>query len=112
MEQRGVASRQWAEEQCRRAGFEPDVRFEVTDLQAQLLMIEAGNAVAIIPDLFARGQESSIRLIDLPGAPERKIFTSVRRSLAASPRIRACRDVLSRVAADAQQRTRNRATAP
>lgn len=112
MEQRGVASRLWAEDLCRRAGFEPDVRFEVTDLQAQIQLIEAGNGVAIVPDLFARSQGSSIRLIDLPGAPERKIFTSVRRSLAASPRIQAVRDVLSRVAADAVPGPRNRATAP
>jgi DNA-binding transcriptional LysR family regulator len=100
MEQRGVASRQWAEDACRRAGFEPEVRFEVTDLQAQVLMIESGNGVAIIPDLFTRSQTSSIRLIDLPGAPVRKIFTSVRRSVAASPRIRACREALARVAAE------------
>jgi DNA-binding transcriptional LysR family regulator len=112
MEQRGVWSRQWAEDACRRAGFEPEVRFEVTDLQAQMLMIEAGNGVAIIPDLFARSQDSTIRLIDLPGAPQRKIFTSVRRSLAASPRIRAVRDVLARVAAEAIPGTRSRVTAP
>ena len=35
MEPRGAASRHWAEQACRSAGFEPDVRFETADLQAR-----------------------------------------------------------------------------
>ena len=45
MEPRGAASRHWAEQACRSAGFEPDVRFETADLQAQIRLIESGNAV-------------------------------------------------------------------
>ena len=51
MEPRGTASRHWAEQACRRAGFEPDVRFETADLQAHIRLIEAGHAVALLPDL-------------------------------------------------------------
>jgi DNA-binding transcriptional LysR family regulator len=50
MEPRGAASRHWAEQACRSAGFEPDVRFETADLQAQIRLIESGNAVALMPD--------------------------------------------------------------
>ena len=100
MEPRGVASRVWAEEACRQAGFKPDVRYEVTDLQTQTELIESGHAVAMIPDLFARNHGSTIRFIDLPGLPQRNIFTSVRRSMTMSPRLRVCREVLTRVARD------------
>lgn len=42
MEPAGTASRHWAEQLCRRAGFEPDVRFETDDLEAQIALIESG----------------------------------------------------------------------
>jgi len=99
MEPRGVASRLWAEDACRRAGFKPDVRYEAEDLQTQMELIESGHAVAILPELFSRNHTSPMRSIDLPGLPHRIIFTSVRRSLTLSPRVRVCREVLSRVAA-------------
>ena len=52
VEPRGAASRHFAEQTCRQAGFEPDVRFETADLQAHIALIESGNAVALIPDLM------------------------------------------------------------
>ena len=36
LEPAGTASREWAEQLCREAGFEPDVRFETADLMAHL----------------------------------------------------------------------------
>ncbi len=51
MEPRGTASRHWAEQLCRVAGFEPDVRFETADLQAHIRLVESGHAVALLPDL-------------------------------------------------------------
>ncbi len=98
MEPRGVSSRNWAEQACRQAGFEPDVRFEVTDLQAQIGLIESGNAVALLPDLFWTGRATTVRLLDLPGLPRRAIFTAVRRTSARRPALIACREVLARVA--------------
>ena len=85
MEPRGAASRHWAEQACRSAGFEPDVRFETADLQAQIRLIESGNAVALMPDLVWTGRGTTAQLMDLPGKPHRTVFTSVRRSSAKRP---------------------------
>jgi DNA-binding transcriptional LysR family regulator len=99
MEPRGAASRHWAEQVCRRAGFEPDVRFETADLQAQIRLIESGNAVALMPDLVWTGRNTSAQLLDLPGGPHRTVFTSVRRSSAERPAILAAREILVATAA-------------
>lgn len=94
MEPRGTASRHWSEQACRAAGFEPDVRFETPDLQAQIRLIESGNAVSILPDLVWVDLEPTLRMIDLPGNPARTVFTSVRDSSRHNPGILACRSVL------------------
>jgi DNA-binding transcriptional LysR family regulator len=98
MEPPGVASRHFAEQACRVAGFEPDVRYETADLQAQIRLVESGNAVALLPDLVWAGREPAVRLIDLQGAPRRTIFTSARRASAQQPAIVACRAALLAVA--------------
>ncbi|MEX1078258.1 MAG: LysR substrate-binding domain-containing protein [Homoserinimonas sp.] len=94
MEPRGTASRHWSEQMCRAAGFEPDVRFETADLQAHIRLLESGNAVAILPDLVWAGRAPSVDLVELAGAPERTVFTSVRAANASQPTIIACRKVL------------------
>jgi DNA-binding transcriptional LysR family regulator len=94
MEPRGTASRHWAEQQCRVAGFEPDVRFETADLQAQIRLVESGHAVALLPDLVWAGEPPSVRLVDLEGAPRREVFTSAR-SGSPDMTIAACRAVLA-----------------
>jgi DNA-binding transcriptional LysR family regulator len=99
MEPRGAASRHWAEQACRSAGFEPDVRFETADLQAQIRLIESGNAVALMPDLVWTGRETIARLLGLTGDPHRTVFTSVRRSSAKRPAILAAREILAETAA-------------
>ncbi|MEE2568972.1 LysR substrate-binding domain-containing protein [Pseudarthrobacter sp. J64] len=98
MEPRGAASRHWAEQACRSAGFEPDVRFETADLQAQIRLIESGNAVALMPDLVWTGRGTTARLLELPGKPHRTVFTSVRRSSAQRPAILAARETLAATA--------------
>ncbi|MHB1234562.1 MAG: LysR family transcriptional regulator [Microbacteriaceae bacterium] len=98
MEPPGTASRHWAEQLCRQAGFEPDVRFETPDLHSQIRLIESGNAVAILPDLIWTGRHPPVALIALPGDPHRTVFTSVRRASRNRPAILACRQVLGRVA--------------
>ncbi len=99
MEPHGAASRHWAEQACRSAGFEPDVRYETADLQAQIRLIESGNAVALMPDLVWTGREKSVQLLELPELPHRTIFTSTRKAGRIHPAILACREVLERVAA-------------
>ncbi|MFD1212909.1 LysR substrate-binding domain-containing protein [Arthrobacter sp. GCM10027362] len=98
MEPRGAASRHWAEQACRQAGFEPDVRYETADLQAQIRLIESGNAVAFMPDLVWTGRETACQLLELPGKPRRTVFTSVRRASAHRPAILTFRQVLEQTA--------------
>src|SRR4051794_21933382 len=99
MEPRGAASRHFAEQMCRTAGFEPDVRYETADLQAHIRLVESGNAVALIPDIMWAGRETTCRLLDLPGLPQRTIFTAQRLAGSASPAARAFRDTLEAAAA-------------
>jgi DNA-binding transcriptional LysR family regulator len=99
MEPHGAASRHWAEQMCRSAGFEPDVRYQTADLQAQIRLVESGNAVALMPDLMWTDKTTTCRLIELPARPRRSIFTSVRDSGARHPAVLAFREVLEGVAA-------------
>jgi DNA-binding transcriptional LysR family regulator len=96
MEPRGTASRHWAEQLCRVAGFEPDVRFETADLQAHIRLVESGHAVALLPDLVWGGRRPSLALTSLDGSPTREVFTSVREASRERPAIVALRDVLER----------------
>jgi DNA-binding transcriptional LysR family regulator len=98
-EPRGTASRRWVLEQCRAAGFEPDVRHELADLTAHVRLIAAGHAVGMLPDLVWQGTgaaASGVRTIDLPGDPAREVFTAARRSAAAHAGIVTVRTALGR----------------
>lgn len=103
MEPRGAASRHWAEQACRRAGFEPDVRYETADLQAQIRLIESGNAVALMPELVWTGRNVPVQLFDLAEDPQRSIFTSARRAGARRPAVLAVREVLGRAAGEVRR---------
>lgn len=94
LEPEGTASRAWAEQLCRTAGFEPDVRFEVADLTAHVRLIHAGLAVGLLPELVWAGDAPSVDLTTLPDAPRREIFSAARRVSAAAPSIRAVRRAL------------------
>lgn len=100
MEPRGAASRHFAEQACRNAGFEPDVRFETADLQAHVRLIESGNAAAILPGLVHAGGHDGVRLVDLAGRPSRALFTAARESSGEHPALAAVRAVLAEVATD------------
>ncbi|SDQ34504.1 LysR family transcriptional regulator [Quadrisphaera sp. DSM 44207] len=101
MEPRGAASRHFAEQLCRSAGFEPDVRYETADLQAQVRLVETGNAVALVPDLVwaGSGRAAPCRLLDLPGSPRRTVFTAQRVAGSGSPAVRALLGALRDAAA-------------
>jgi DNA-binding transcriptional LysR family regulator len=96
MEPEGTAARTWAMQLCRSAGFEPDVRYETADLVAHIRLIGSGNAVGLLPDLVWAGDDPPVHLLELPGAPQRTIFTSARRSSAERPGVLACRAALGR----------------
>lgn len=78
MEPAGTAVRQWAVQQCRAVGFEPDVRFEASDLTAHVRLIAAGLAVGMLPDLIWGDEPSGMTLAELPGSPVREVFTAMR----------------------------------
>lgn len=99
MEPRGAASRHWAEQACRSAGFEPDVRYETADLQAHVRLIETGNAVALLPGFVHVGAEHKLRLVSLPAKPMREVFTAARLSSVDHPALTAVRGALRHEAA-------------
>jgi DNA-binding transcriptional LysR family regulator len=96
MEPEGTASRQWATQLCRSAGFEPDVRFQTADLVAHIRLIQSGNAVGILPDLVWSGEQPTVRLLELAEEPHRTIFSAARLASAGRPGVLAVRDALSR----------------
>lgn len=95
MEPPGTAARQWAVQQCRAAGFEPDVRFEATDLTAHVRLVAAGHAVGMLPDLIWGDRPPEVTVAPLPGDPVREVFTAVRRVAREADGIRAVRSALS-----------------
>lgn len=99
LEPEGTASRAWAEQLCRTAGFEPDVRYEIADLTAHVRLIHAGLATGLLPELVWAGDAPAVDLTPLPAAPRREIFSSARRVSADAPSIRAVRWALAGAAA-------------
>ena len=99
MEPEGTATRHFAEQACRTAGFEPDVRFETADLQAHASYIEAGLAVGLLPGLMwgQAGLEDSAR--PLRPVARRMVFTAVRESSRDDAAIGAVRAALEAAAA-------------
>ena len=87
----------------------PTSASETADLQAQIRLIESGNAVALMPDLVWTGRRTTSQLITLPGDPHRTIFTSVRRSSATRPANLAAREILAETAASSPRRPEPRA---
>ncbi|MFF4223363.1 LysR substrate-binding domain-containing protein [Streptomyces sp. L500] len=99
MEPEGSAARHWATTLCRAAGFEPDVRFESTDLLLHLRLVEEGHAAAFLPDLVWNGRPPTVGLRELPrGRGTRTILTAVRRGGGRHPAVEACRDALRQAA--------------
>ena len=91
MEPRPAPSRAFAEQTCRAAGFEPEVRYESDDLETHLALVESGNAVAIVPELMMSRRRHAVRTVELPGTPLRTVSTVTRRAIADAPAIQAVR---------------------
>jgi DNA-binding transcriptional LysR family regulator len=85
---------QWALSQCRRAGFEPDVRYTSTDLTFHARLIEQELAVGFLPDLLWHDRPARVTLTALADRPTRRIFTATRRGGRTHPAIRAARAAL------------------
>jgi DNA-binding transcriptional LysR family regulator len=82
-------------QQCRAAGFEPDVRFEATDLDTHIALIASGHAVGILPDLVWVDHKLPVTLVDLPTPLRRELFTAVRVPAVSAPGVRAVRAALT-----------------
>lgn len=95
LEPEGTAARNWAVQQCRAAGFDPDIRFDSADLEIHVHLVRAGHAVGLLPDLVWTGNTEGVRLIELPGPSHRELFTSVRSAAASRPAVRAVRAALA-----------------
>ncbi|MEZ0163280.1 LysR family transcriptional regulator [Kineococcus sp. LSe6-4] len=98
LEPEGTDPGDWALARCRRAGFEPDVRIRTPDALLHVHLVETGHAVALLPDLVRAGP-LRLRVVDLPEAPTRRLFTGVRRGAGGRPAVRAFRTALREVAA-------------
>ena len=99
MEPQGTPAGLWAMALCRNAGFEPDVRFESSDLLLHLRLVELGHAAALLPDLVWGGRPPTVDLRPLPaGQGARTVVTVVRRGRGQHPAIRACRRALAAAA--------------
>ncbi|MEU9484694.1 LysR family transcriptional regulator [Streptomyces decoyicus] len=99
LEPEGTAARHWAMTLCRTADFEPDVRFESTDLLLHLRLVEQGHAAALLPDLVWHGRPATVPLQQLPyGQRARRLFTAIRRGRGHHPAVRACRQALRQAA--------------
>lgn len=94
LEPEGTAARDWAVQQCREAGFEPDVRFETADLIAHIRLIAGGHAAGLLPDLVWAGDVPPVRLRELPGSPHREVFAATRDASAERPGVRAVLEAL------------------
>ncbi|MEU6540721.1 LysR family transcriptional regulator [Streptomyces sp. NPDC047000] len=92
MEPEGTAARHWAVTLCRDAGFEPDVRFETTDLLLHERLVEQDHAAAFLPGLVRTDRPPRVSLRRLPHP--RRVFTVVRQGRTRHPAVLACRDAL------------------
>jgi len=98
MEPLGTTARHWATAVCRAAGFEPDVRYQSTDLLLHLRLVRTGHAVAILPALLSASPadtDPAIHLSDLPGSPARRIYAATRRGASQQPALAAVREALA-----------------
>jgi DNA-binding transcriptional LysR family regulator len=80
--------RRAAEQLCRAAGFEPDVRYQTDDGVVILDIVAAGLAVAIIPGLAATRCPDGARLVPLPGL-HRNLYALNRPAGSATAAVRA-----------------------
>ncbi|MDY3048503.1 MAG: LysR substrate-binding domain-containing protein [Rothia sp. (in: high G+C Gram-positive bacteria)] len=96
-------SRIWGINQCRAAGFEPQVRYVIDDLNTHLLLAASG-AAAIMPSfaLPSTGPELAashrVKALSLPGNPVRKIFMATRTESRSQPAIAAVTQALKEAA--------------
>lgn len=96
-------SRTWAINQCRAAGFEPEIRFSSNDMITNVNLVRAGFAASIVPGfiLTSLSNTEGLRVVDLPGAPYRSIFTAVRADAVSTPALAMVREAMRQAVIEA-----------
>jgi len=94
MEPPQAASRAWATALCREAGFEPDVRFEASDLLLQAELARRGLAAAILPGLLLGFADQGVELVDLGPEAYRRLLLVTRRGAHGDPALAAVAEAL------------------
>ncbi|MGO2559126.1 LysR family transcriptional regulator [Brachybacterium sp.] len=75
----------WSRTYLREAGIEPRVRFATPDPLLQVHLVRTGHAVAFLPGLIASEHLGGTRVMRLPGAPHRSLYTAARAGAAGHP---------------------------
>lgn len=94
----GTPTGMWARVECRKAGFEPRVRFDTPDPLMHAHLARTGHAVAFIPALIAAQHLGGTQVLGLPEDPHRMLFTAVRAGRSSHPIVRAFRNCLAEAA--------------
>jgi DNA-binding transcriptional LysR family regulator len=88
------------EEECSRAGFEPQVHARVHDAGAMLALVEGGDMVAVLPELAVLGQPHSIVWRPLAPIVERRLIAATRVGQDQLPAVRELLEELGNVSPD------------
>lgn len=94
MEPRESPGRAWAMAVCRRAGFEPRVEHETSDVLVQARLVASGHAVAFLPDLTWYDREPGFHLRQMADSHVRQILTTCRAGSHGNPALAAVRRAL------------------
>ena len=96
LEREQNTSAQWATNQCRLAGFEPDIRFHANDMITNSTLVRSGHAASIVSGfvLAALSNAEGIRVVELPNSPYRSIYTAVRKDSANNPAVAMVREAM------------------
>jgi DNA-binding transcriptional LysR family regulator len=75
----GSACFEFARAACARRGFEPEVAFETDDIGFTCALVNAGLAVALMPDLLVRSAAAPVRAVPTrPALPPRRVSVAYR----------------------------------
>ena len=99
MEPEGTATRHFAEQACRLAGFEPDLRYVSADLHTHATFIEQGIAVGFLPGLMWHQGRLANHAKPLDPPAWRTVFTAMRQSSALDRSVQAVKTALEDAAA-------------
>ncbi|MFE1082882.1 LysR substrate-binding domain-containing protein [Brevibacterium sediminis] len=102
MEPADTRAGHWSRSECRRAGFEPEVRTESSDILLLVRFVALGLASALVPRMSLQAaaanagiDSATISTHRLPEPASRRISTAIRRGSARTPRIIALRAALA-----------------